>query len=150
MFRRCFFFEQSQVHFNKYCQQYVDFHGRTPDAETKTLIADTADRTALRQLGWARQESKSKLLPIQQQDYNVPHPADYICAQWRQQSSRNGLPIAYLVRRFPARIVMAPAMPAAITSSAAAMRLLCWDRCTVRCNMLDFSRSPTTPLMQWR
>jgi hypothetical protein len=99
MFRRCPFYERSQALAAKYRLQFLESHGIEPCELMRLIISSTADRTSLRQLTWARREARSKLLPIQQQDFDAPHPTARICSPAFAEISKwmtNRIPGAHL------------------------------------------------------
>ena len=62
----------------KYVDEFKTLHDRDPDDKQKEVLESRAKSVALRKLTWDDGARRLKLLPLQQQDFNVPHPAAYL------------------------------------------------------------------------
>ena len=75
---RCPFYDLSQALTARYCAQFRARFRRSPEPEDVELINTVAVLNSLRKLTWARAATASKLLPLQNHDWNSPHPAAYL------------------------------------------------------------------------
>ena len=62
----------------KYAQEFEQLFERAPSEGELSAIERRASGVALRKLAWDDRERRLKLLPLQQQDFSVPHPVAYL------------------------------------------------------------------------
>jgi hypothetical protein len=70
--------DASQALTQKYAGEFKSLWDRDPAPEEQTALESRAATVALSQLAWSDSARRLKLLPLQQQDFRVPHPAAYL------------------------------------------------------------------------
>mgnify|MGYP001109291926 FL=1 len=70
--------DASQTLTEKYVDEFISLWGRYPSSGERQNLARRGATVALSKLTWSDSARRLKLMPLQQQDYNVPHPAAYL------------------------------------------------------------------------